>query len=75
MRVLALVLCLGAFAVGCSDETFEPPPQPDLWKQPYDFATVRDGGTPDQAVPDAGGDDLATHPDLSAKADAAPDGG
>jgi hypothetical protein len=66
--IVSFVLALGA----CDDETFEAPPQPDLYKVPYDFAmpgSETDGGL-DQGVPDLkmptdlkSGDDLSSPPD------------
>ena len=67
MAVASLV-----FALGACDDDFEAPPEPDLYKVPYDFSVaIPDGGFPDfanvdQSVPDlrSGGDDLSVSPDL-----------
>lgn len=44
---------------GCGADDFEPPPQPDLYKVPYDFAVPSLDGGLDQGVPD-----LKMPPDL-----------
>jgi hypothetical protein len=76
MRWLGLVFCLAVAAFGC-DETFESPPLPDLYKDPYDFGIPgRDGGSEDLAVPDGMAEkpDLTgdSHPDLSDVPDLTP---
>lgn len=72
-RALALLVCLTAF--GCGNDSFSPPEQPDLYKHPYDFSLMRDGGV-DLSVPDLGKpEDLSKkHPDLSMP-DAGPERG
>lgn len=68
------VLRLGLFFIlasllfaACDDEMFNPPPDPDLYKPPYDFALFdgRDGGGGDLARKDLGMPDLSDPPDLS----------
>ena len=54
--------------VACGDESFENPPQPDLYKVPYDFSIpLPDGFVPrDLSVPDLGGaKDMKPADDLS----------
>jgi hypothetical protein len=43
----------------CGDESFEAPPEPDLYKAPYDFAVPEMDGGLDQGMPD-----LKMSPDL-----------
>jgi len=64
MRLLALLIC--ALALGACDDTFEAPPRPDLYKDPYDFA-IKPPPTDDLGVVDLLGADLTktTKPDLA----------
>jgi hypothetical protein len=67
VRAFTLVFLLGVAGAGCEDETFVAPPQPDLYKVPYDFA-LPDAGK-DLSVPDLGSNKDLAMPDLTAPPD------
>lgn len=51
MKRVLLVAAAALAPAGCSD-TFRPPPLPDLYKAPYDFAVEVPPYTGDAGVPD-----------------------
>jgi hypothetical protein len=69
IRALLLAFALGS--IGCESEQFTAPPQPDLFKVPYDFGRPEHDGGHDLSVPDLGVVDQAMPADLLRPADLA----